>query len=198
MPSNTHLVFRWTEIQVLECGSNILGEPRPKDILVCAELVPGLPHDGVDDVQARHFVLRLALQTERRACIRIHQEHPPRASQQPCPGAATWLCIPAPRSSGPGKHEHRVLWKFGLSQWQLTWSSAPPGSPWLMGNLTIHFFPPLLHVSWKTTMWSLYRQSDTKMCEILTNHNFLPQSLNNRSLSDYLLALLAISSKACR
>lgn len=50
-----------------------------------------------------------------------------------------------------------------------------------MGNLTMYFFPPLHNGLWKTTMWSLYRQSDTKMCEILTNQNFLSQSSSNRA-----------------
>lgn len=60
---SSYLVFRWTQIQILECGSNILREPGPKNVLVCSELVPGLPNDGVDDIQARHFVLWLALWT---------------------------------------------------------------------------------------------------------------------------------------
>lgn len=71
----SYLVFRWTQIEILECGSNIFRESWPKNILVCSELVPRLPNNGVDDVQPRDFVLRLALQRARQFCVRQgHQE----------------------------------------------------------------------------------------------------------------------------
>lgn len=46
---------------MLERGDDVLAEARGEHVLLRAELVPRLPDDGVDDVQARDFVLRFAL-----------------------------------------------------------------------------------------------------------------------------------------
>lgn len=160
----SYLVFRWTEIQILECGSNILRESWPKDILVGSELVPGLPHDGVDDVQARDFVLRLALQTAQRSPVR-QGEQPLRASLQTCSGAETLLCSPAPAlPAQASRNTHPLETTIVLVTIPFNFSTSrclPSCHVGKVGNLTIYCFPPLLNVLWKTTMWNSHRQSHT-------------------------------------
>ena len=52
-------------IDGVEGEGDVLGEPGCKDILVGTKLVPGLPHNGVDHIEARDLVLWPALVVER-------------------------------------------------------------------------------------------------------------------------------------
>ncbi len=55
------LLFFRAFVQVEESQLDVLGESRREDVLVGPELVSGLAHDGVDDVQPGDLVLRTAL-----------------------------------------------------------------------------------------------------------------------------------------
>lgn len=59
-----YLVFGRTPQQVDEGVLHVLGESGREHILVGTELMPGLAHDGVDDVEAGDLVLGLALEDE--------------------------------------------------------------------------------------------------------------------------------------
>ncbi len=56
----SYLLLLSALVQVVEGGTDVLGEPPGEHVFVRTELVPRLTDDGVDDVQARNFVLRAA------------------------------------------------------------------------------------------------------------------------------------------
>lgn len=61
----THFVIRWTSVEILEGGDDVLAEARTKEIFLLPELMPRLSHNGVNDIQPRDFVFWLALQGSR-------------------------------------------------------------------------------------------------------------------------------------
>lgn len=60
MTSTAYLVFGGAPEEVRKCGLHVLGKARRKDILLRAELMPGLTHNRVDDIDSGNFVLGLA------------------------------------------------------------------------------------------------------------------------------------------
>lgn len=58
-----YLIVRRAAVKMLEGCNDILAESWGKNILLCAELVPGLSDNGIDDVQPRNFVFGFALLT---------------------------------------------------------------------------------------------------------------------------------------
>ena len=61
--SNNLFFFR-ALVQVVKSDANVFRESRSKDIFVGSKLMPRLPHDRVDHVEARNFVLLSALLDE--------------------------------------------------------------------------------------------------------------------------------------
>jgi len=57
-----YLVIPRTTVQVLESADDVIAESWSKYILFLAKLVPGLSHNGVNDIQTRYFVFWFALQ----------------------------------------------------------------------------------------------------------------------------------------
>ena len=51
-------------VEMIEGELDIFGESGSKDVLVGPELMPGLAHDGVDDIKAGNLVFRSALLDE--------------------------------------------------------------------------------------------------------------------------------------
>lgn len=47
--------------EILESGNDVLGEAGSKNILLRPKLMSRLPDDGVDHIQAWHFILWLTL-----------------------------------------------------------------------------------------------------------------------------------------
>lgn len=48
-------VFGGAQVEVVEGPGDVFGEPGPEHVLVYAELVAGLPDNGVHHVQSRDF-----------------------------------------------------------------------------------------------------------------------------------------------
>lgn len=59
-----YFIFLRAPEQMSERLFHVSGESRGEDVLLSPKLVPGLPHDAVDDVQSGDLVNRLALQDE--------------------------------------------------------------------------------------------------------------------------------------
>jgi hypothetical protein len=63
-PDDLALLLLRALVEVVEGVLHVLGEPGREDVLLGAELVPRLAHDGVDDVEAGDLVLGPALLDE--------------------------------------------------------------------------------------------------------------------------------------
>lgn len=57
-----YLVIPRTTIQVLKSADDVIAESWSKYILLLPKLMPGLPHNRINDVQTRHLVFWFALQ----------------------------------------------------------------------------------------------------------------------------------------
>ena len=57
----SHPVLRWDSKEVGERLVEVLGESWAEVVLLWAQLVARLPHDGVDDIEPWHLVLHAAL-----------------------------------------------------------------------------------------------------------------------------------------